>query len=848
MYVELQLAAPVYARLIQNQLRANQPCLSYLEFNVGGEVLVVDKIEIVDPTTILRDPGMPRQNLILSSLGGHIGQISVPYLQMKPTLSITLVKKSDLLSNDANPSSPAALIPGSPAGPISLQPVYDVSAFVTGDVGTGGPVELTYSLYDIDYGPLAALVPDDIKTAIQKMLAGFTLRPVTIDFSDLFDTLGQDATTVYNCGITCDANQTFVALRLEFQLETDSVAQFTSFFTTGPANRLQQGWDWAIFVDSRLLVQQATETIQTAMSKADGFKLTSGPDGSWNGSGIDISLRGTAQGACKATGGDIDMKAVVTFTSSVPSVNLVRAQLHLDVSSTNIFQVVECAAVAALLWPFLGLLMTGDDSLEDFAAYMGMLVIHPLLRMMVLIFTIETDGISDDLSSDLGKDWHKVDDDDYESDDALDSTKLQLPGLGGQLEFDGSTGAADGLIYGGRIPMQSYASGSVVGVTASPFAWRLTGSCQTFFTGTNYATISVEVNDPAKLCYAQLLGTSSGDYTHTQKDNTVTVTPVRHRTDLGKFVLPAEPCVVFVVTTDGVRIITFPPPLEETPDDIENIQKDTIFARGNCIRLTKLFTVLDKIHWVEQSTPEGSLQGWHVVVDNVHGQTVELQNQQGHLLLTGHATSMGVVQMILLLDEAHATKSMTIRLGGRAVEENATLKVSVQQVLFALRSSVNARDPLTQLSFSGARDAQLVALSPTQSVRWSLKTTGFPVLQQSIPNTTAISGALVHTGANISGVLSSKAQAALRSPWGRRHDYSVLGTPKVDGAGETLYLGSETKGTLWNISDPQKPVVLQVFHTAPWFVGTASSGRLLARRSGNSQLVNIYQAVAEHQL
>ena len=272
MYIELQLSAPVFASLIENQLKAYQPCLGYIEFSAGGETLVVDKIEIVDPTTILRDPGMPRENVILSSFVGSIAQISVPYLQMKPTLSITLAKKSDLLSNGVNPSPPAALLPALPASSISLQPVYDVSVFVTGDFGTGGPVELSYSLYDVDYGAFGSLVPDDIKTTILNALAGFTLPPVTINFSDLLQTLGQDSTTVYNCGITCDVEETFVALRLEFKVETDSVPQFTSFFTTGPANRLQQGWDWAIFVDSRLLVQQATKDNPDGDVKCERFR------------------------------------------------------------------------------------------------------------------------------------------------------------------------------------------------------------------------------------------------------------------------------------------------------------------------------------------------------------------------------------------------------------------------------------------------------------------------------------------------------------------------------------------------------------------------------------------------
>lgn len=809
----------------------------------------MDKIQVVDPTGIRRDPGAPRQYVTLLSSTGNIAQLTAPYFQVMPTLAITLVRKSDLLANGVNPSSPAAPGPGLSPGPVNIQPIFDVGAFVNGDLGAGGAVQMTYSFYDVDYGLLGSVVPDDIKTIIQSTLAAFTLPPVTASFSDLLKALGEDTGIVSNCGITCDPGQTLVALRVEFQREPDSVSQFQTFFTSGPTNRLQANWDWAMFADGRLLANQAVQTLKTALSNQTDFDLTAGPDGSWNGSAIDMSFRGTAENACKATDGDIDMKADLTVTTSVPSVNTLRTQLHLDVSSTNFFQVALCAATSALLWPFVGLLMTGtDDPLKDITEYIGLLVIHPLLRMITLVFAIESTGISQDLSSSLGKNWHKVDDDDYESDDTLDSTQLQLPGLGAQLEFDASVGAPDGLIFGGRVPMITYLAGSVNEVTSTPFSWRLSGNCQSFFAGANFATISVDANQPAKLCSATLVDTPAGDYIVTQNDDNVTVAPVLFSPGDINPTLPTEPCLVAVVTTDGVRIITFQPPVAETETEKDTLRKDGIIARGNCFKLTKIYNVIDKLPWVEQSVPDGYLQGWHVVVDNVHGQTVELQNEDGHSLVTAHATSRGIVQVVLLLDEAHAAKSLSIRLNGREPDGQATLNVSGQQILFALRSSVNAPDPLTQLSFLGAsRDVRLTAASATQTTSWDLKTARLPRLRQSLAKTSSECRTVVHSGSGIGASLSAKAQLVLDSAWAKSHDYSIVGSPKVDGVEQTLYLGSKTRGTLWNISAPGKPAVLQVYHTEPWFAWTAASGKLIARRAAGSAKINIYEAVAEHQ-
>ncbi len=94
MYFELQLSSEVFGCLFEYQLKAYQPCLSYMEFNFDGELLVVDKIEIVDQTNIQRDPGPPRRYPTLLSFKGNIAQPNVPYFLVKPTLAITFRKSA----------------------------------------------------------------------------------------------------------------------------------------------------------------------------------------------------------------------------------------------------------------------------------------------------------------------------------------------------------------------------------------------------------------------------------------------------------------------------------------------------------------------------------------------------------------------------------------------------------------------------------------------------------------------------------------------------------------------------------------------------------------------------------
>jgi hypothetical protein len=860
MYVELQLSASVFERIVQNRLKAVRPCSTYMEFDVPNiGTLAVDKVEIISPTSLQRAPAATlAETPTIVTPTGSIAQLSTPFLQVVFTLAVSVVKKSDLIANGVNPTPPVV------DGVISLfnlPLIYNVAAFVAGGLGAGGPVQLSYTFNDVDFGTDASLIPMAAQAQIKSSLASFTLPAVTMDFSSLFESLLGRPATAINCGITCDAPlndspSRFVALRVEVQPESDSVDQFTRFFN-GPDDFLQNQ-DWSIFIDSQILVEQTANLIRTSLSGNSDFILKSGPDASWTESGIDMSLSGTAVSACKPLGWDMDVDAELTVTMSVASVNQIRTKLHLDVHPSNIVQVGVCAATNALLWPILGLAMLGEGEV-NIAEYLIGLAVHPLLRLVALVFAIETAGISEDLSSDLGSNWHQVDDDDYESDDPLDASTRKLPGLETTLEFDSSSPLADGLVMGGSVTdLNETPNGSLVGVTATPFTWQVGGNCQGGFTIINQATIFVDVEDGANLCSAQILNNPTGistrvqttGYSLTRTDNKLTIAPESLTLGAsGTPKLPTTPCQILVITSDGIRIITLQPPSAIIPLQNTQLQEAATVARINCLKLTKVFTPSEKIGWlVDGPRDPGSLQFWQIFVDHLHGQTIELQNEEGHALLTSHAASAGMAQMVLILDERAATNSLTIHLGGHAVAEGTELAVSVQQILYQLRSSIEAPDSLTQLTFAGSRaDLRLIVGSANLSSIWTVKSPRMPVLLQSMVTLGNGMGPALHGGVSISSELSAKAQSVLQSSWAAGLDYSTIGNPPIGGFKETLYLGSRKKGTLYSISKVHAPEKIQGFHSTPWFVGTALSGKLLARLSSTERTVNIYEAVAEYQ-
>jgi hypothetical protein len=856
MYFELQFSAPLFARMLENQLKANKPCFGYMEFQYGEQTVVLDSVDIVDPLTIQRQPSTPADlpfTAQIVSQYGSIGQITAPYLQVRPSLQVNLMLKSDLVANQANPTAPWL----SP----KIQPVYNVSALigtvaadgtlVPANVGAGGPVVVTYVLDQLPFDS-SLPIPAADQATLHKALAGINIAAATLDFSQLFTNLQLQPMVAINCGITCNPTMpaSVVALRIEVKTSPDSYASFQDFFVSGPLNRLD-GHDFDLFVSGDFLAAQTQTIVATGLANSLNVDVTAAPQADWNGSGIDLTFSGTALDACPVTNGDIDFDAKITATITIPETDQIRTHLHMDFSPSNFFQVAECAATTALLWPFIDLDMVGEGQF-NIAQSLGGLMILPLVTFIGAIFAIETMSYPGDLSSQLGHNFHKIDDDDYESDDTLDPKTLLLSAFNAQLEFDSSSSDPDGLVFSGAITnIQDYTVGSF-SVGVEPFAWRVTGNCQTDeWTGINFAKITVALDQPPMLCSVQLIGDSAQHYVAGPPNavNEVTITPKLSFSGVFKGQLPTTPCVVAVVTTEGVRIITLAPPQPETPNDVSIIQKDSIIAKGNCIKLTRQFSVLDKIHWIPDPPREsGYLQSWHIQINNVNRQIAELRSDRGDLLLKAHAPSSGILQMMLLLDPPHAAQSLSLSLNGHSIEPGATLHVQVQQTLFVHAGTVPAPDALTGLSFvRGAGGAKrLIVESSRRSSRWNLRSPGTPLLEASQFKTPGQVSNAVHGSNGVSTALTDLARTALDSVWAQEAERTIVGTPTTAGFDRTLYLGSRSKGSLFDITNPQKPVAVQVFHSAPWFVGTAWTSKMLARQNVSSGTVEIYRVKNQH--
>ncbi|AGF98395.1 hypothetical protein MmTuc01_3138 [Methanosarcina mazei Tuc01] len=142
--------------------------------------------------------------------------------------------------------------------------------------------------------------------------------------------------------------------------------------------------------------------------------------------------------ACPFFVDDIDMDVDVKIRAVLsvpPNTKKLRTHYH------------ACAVTAALLWPFVGLVMF-DRGQIDLPKYLIGVFVHPLIRFVALVFAIETQGLSDDISRDLGRNCKKQDDENYECEDDFD---FSLAGLGGRLELNNIKGIPQGPILSGTI-------------------------------------------------------------------------------------------------------------------------------------------------------------------------------------------------------------------------------------------------------------------------------------------------------------------------------------------------------------------------------------------------------------
>lgn len=856
MYFELQLSANVFARIVRNRLKAVPLCIDRELPVMGGTRLVVDQIVIGETTWIQREQkielvnGLPQhqdiatQSVWIFSPKGY-GDVTVPFLQVKQEVLIHLVKSADLDANGPNPT-PAVMT-------VTVYPVFNVALVAAAkNVGVGGPLTLSYTLAHIDFGLLGLELSAAQRAEIQQSIAAFQLPSTSVDLGPLTALLKRPVTAI-NAGIACDPSGSFVALRSDFEVYESPPALNREFFEAGPANLLA-GKEWAMLIDANVLTQEAKAKATSALQAAPKVKLLSGPEVSWDAGrpAIEIAAAIELVDACPFFVDDIDMDAEVTITSSlsVPTPNILRTHFQITGEPSDVGEEIACGLTGSLLWPFIGPVFLKDEDIgTGLGAYFGGLAGGPVVTFIGIIAAIETKGLTKDISESLGSTCKKQDDENYECNDVLNLVMSLSPPFNSRLELEHVGGVQQGLVVGGSVSnLHDFYLGHLQSVQVEPFAWQIVGGCRgngkNNFRIANQATISVAGIPPAGMCKAYVLADPEGEFTVTVNGNDVTIVP-RFRPS---YSANPYPCRVRVITNRGVRTITLEPPAAITDDESEDLQTGLVRATASCYFWEKTFTPIEKVRWIpDPPFDEGRfIQFWQIVVRGMSPEeTIQVGGPEGERVLTAKPAGAGIAHMSLMFRGEVAPSELSLALSGSREKRENVHEISMQQVLFEHRATLPVRGRLDAMRFEGAgRNRRLVIVDGDQEMIWDVTQPLSPALLRSTANDEdgKTDSLIVQSGKQVGAVPTPSLIRALERLPERLGIPVVVGSPRLGGISETLYVRAKNGVFLFDIADSEHPREIQSYERPAWYEGVALGGNCLAEHIPELNAVELYVA------
>jgi hypothetical protein len=149
------------------------------------------------------------------------------------------------------------------------------------------------------------------------------------------------------------------------------------------------------------------------------------------------------------------------------------------------------------------------------------------------------------------------------------------------------------------------------------------------------------------------------------------------------------------------------------------------------------------------------------------------------------------------------------------------------------------------MSFEGgSRNPRLVVEDALGETSWDVTNPDVPVLLRSISGSVEDHKDLlvVHTAKRVGAAPTPNVRLALERMRDRGVSTHVVGSPRVGGVAETLYVRAERGAKLFDISRPEQPREIHVYEDPAWYEGVAMGGNLMARHNTDPSVVEIYRA------
>lgn len=507
---------------------------------------------------------------------------------------------------------------------------------------------------------------------------------------------------------------------------------------------------------------------------------------------------------------------------------------------------IACALTGALLWPFIGPVFLQDEDIGlGLGAYFGGLAGGPVAAFIGIIAAIETKGLTKDISQSLGSTCTKQDDENYECNDVLTLVMSLSPPFQSRLEFNHVYGVSEGLVLAGFVRNLPDRSPGSVTVTASTLAWTIAGSClRGGFGIVNQAQIKVTSTRDNALCKAYVLSDPTNEFAVTIEKGMVTVRP-RFQPAYASY--PPYACRVRVVTTGGVRTITFPPPAAITDAEHEHLESLARNFTKVCQMWKDTFVKIEKVGWGPPGPVERPIvQFWQLVVKGMRpDDTIRVEGLERETVMTARPSRAGVTHLSLMFPGDRAPSELSLELLGQREKSEDAREMSGQQVQFEHRALLPVRGPLRAMRFEGnARSRRLIIVDEDKEMMWDVTAPLAPALLHSAARTEDDdrNDIVVHTGKRVHAAPTPNLRRALE----RLHDRfglpEAVGSPRVGGIAETLYVRTKHSATLFDISSSEELREIHVYEKPAWYEGVALGGTLMAQYNPDLNVVELYAA------
>jgi hypothetical protein len=102
----------------------------------------------------------------------------------------------------------------------------------------------------------------------------------------------------------------------------------------------------------------------------------------------------------------------------------------------------------------------------------------------------------------------------------------------------------------------------------------------------------------------------------------------------------------------------------------------------------------------------------------------------------------------------------------------------------------------------------------------------------------------IHYGKYIGEPSSDSLQKALVHLKKQYGSFEAVGSPRVGGIRETLYIRTNKTSLLFDISHPDRPRELQKYEYPPWYEGMAMGRKLIAIHKAKTDSIELFAAKA----